>query len=102
MDDEVPVDELRQVVEQLHGVPATFVEIAEVDETFDGGVVWRGTVHVFALSDHPSGAKLAYAWSRRTDATRRKFKAILGVPPVHSAVMAVQTSIVEDQKKKQN
>jgi hypothetical protein len=30
-------------------------------------------VKVFALTGHPSGATRAYAWSYRTEGTRRKF-----------------------------
>lgn len=100
MDDDVSIDELRQAVEHMHGVPATYVESVDVDERFQGAVVWQGTVKVFALAGHPSGATRAYAWSHRTEGTRRKFKAVLGVPPVDSAVMAVRASIIADEKKK--
>ena len=71
MDDDVSVDELRQAVEHLHGVPATFIEAVEVDERFNGEVVWQGAVKVFALIGHPSGATRVYAWSYRTEGTRR-------------------------------
>jgi hypothetical protein len=36
-DDDVSIDELRQAVEHMHGVPARFVEAVEVDERFNGG-----------------------------------------------------------------
>ncbi len=62
----------------MHGVPARFVEVVEVDERFNGEIVWQGAVKVFALTGHPSGATRAYAWSYRTEGTRRKFKAVLG------------------------
>jgi len=102
MDDEVSIEELQKAVEHLHGVPASFVEAVDVDERFNGEIVWQGRVSVFALSGHPSGATRAYAWSHRTEGTRRKFKAVLGVPPVDSAVMAVRASIIADEKKTQN
>ena len=57
MDDDVSIDELRDAVENLHGVPAVFLEAVEVDERFDGQIVWQGTVKVFALIDHPSGRR---------------------------------------------
>jgi hypothetical protein len=88
-DDDVSIDELREAVEHMHGVPARFVEAVEVDERFKGEIVWQGAVKVFALIGHPSGAKLAYAWSYRTEGKRRKFKAVLGVPPVDGPVMGV-------------
>jgi hypothetical protein len=42
MGDDVSVDELQKTVEPVHGVPAQFVEAVEVDERFDGKVVWQG------------------------------------------------------------
>ena len=100
VDDEVSIDELREAVEHMHGVPATFVESVDVDERFQGAIVWQGSVKVFALANHPSGATRAYAWSHRTEGTRRKFKAVLGVPPVDGAVMAVRASIVAESRQK--
>ena len=102
MDDDVSVDELREAVEHMHGVPANYVETIEVDERFNGEVVWQGAVKVFALTGHPSGATRAYAWSYRTEGTRRKFKAVLGVPPVDGPVMAVRASILADVQKTKN
>jgi hypothetical protein len=37
--DDVSIDELRETVEHLRGVPARFVEAVEVDERFNGEVV---------------------------------------------------------------
>ncbi|MGO9835640.1 MAG: hypothetical protein ACLP1X_15650 [Polyangiaceae bacterium] len=99
MDDDVSVDELREAVEHLHGVPARFVETVEVDERFNGEVVWQGAVKVFALTGHPSGATKAYAWSLLVEGSRRKFKAVLGVPPVDGPVMAVRASILAEVQK---
>lgn len=102
-DDDVSVDELREAVEHMHGVPATYLETVEVDERFNGAPVWQGAVKVFALDKHPSGATRAYAWSVRVDGTaRRRFVAILGVPPVTDATMAVRASIMAAEQKKQN
>jgi len=67
LDDDVSVDELREAVEHMHGVPARFVEAVEIDERFNGEVVWQGAVKVFELTGHPSGATRAYAWSYRTE-----------------------------------
>ena len=46
MEDDVSIDELREEVEHMHGVPASYVEAGEV--------VWQGAVKVFALTGHPS------------------------------------------------
>ncbi len=113
IDDDVSTAELQKAVEHMHGVPAIYVESVDVDERFNGEIVWQGSVKVFALAGHPSGANLAYAWSHRTEETirrgegqirksRRRFMAVLGVPPVDSAVMAVRASILADEKKKTN
>ena len=102
MDDDVSIDELQKAVEYMHGVPARFIEAVEVDERFNGEVVWQGTVKVLALTAHPSGATRAYAWSFRTEGTRRKFKAVLGVLPVDGPVMAVRASILAEEQKKRS
>jgi hypothetical protein len=36
-DDDVSFDTLREAVEHLHSVPASYVETVEVDERFNGG-----------------------------------------------------------------
>jgi hypothetical protein len=102
MDDDVSIDELREAVEHMHGVPARYVETVEVDERFQRKPVWQGAVKVFALTGHPSGATTAYAWSVRTEGTRRRFVAILGVAPIDSAVMAVRASVLASEQKRQN
>ena len=102
MDDDVSIDELRQAVEYLHEVPASYVETVEVDERLNGEAVWQGAVKVFALKNHPSGATRAYAWSYLLEGTRRKFKAVLGLPPVDGPVMAVRASILAEMEKRNN
>ena len=103
MDDDVSIEELQKAVEHMYGVPAHFVEAVEVDERFNGEIVWQGAVKVFALFGHPSGAMRAYAWSVLTgEGTRRKFKAVLGVPPVDGPVMAVRASILAEEQKKRS
>jgi hypothetical protein len=102
-DDDVSIDELQRAVEYMHGVPARFVEAVELDERFNGEIVWQGAVKVFALTGHPSGATKAYAWSYVTTGTKRRFMAVLGLAPVDGPVMAVRASILaEDQKAQAN
>ena len=101
-DDDVSVDELREAIEHMHGALARFVEAVEVDERFDGKPVWQGTVKVFSLDKHPSGASRAYAWSFRTEGSKRRFVAILGVPPVTDAIMAVRAFVLAETRKKAN
>jgi hypothetical protein len=102
VDEDVSIDELREAVEHLHGVPARFIETVEVDERFNGEVVWHGAVKVFDVTGHASGATRAYAWSYLVEGTRRKFKAVLGVPPVDGPVMAVRASILAEKQNKRS
>ena len=53
-------------------------------------------MEVFALKGHPK-AGLAYAWSHETDTGGRRFVAVLGIPPVGSALDAVRASIAAER-----
>ncbi len=83
----------------MHGVPARFVEAVEVKEMHEGQTVWEGAVKVFDLVGHPK-AKRAYAWSHPTEGGKRKFIAVLGLPPVDGPTMAVRASILATVKTK--
>jgi len=48
-DDDVSIDELREAVEHMHGVPARYLETVEVDERFKGQVAWQGAVRPVPL-----------------------------------------------------
>ena len=92
---------LIDAIRHLHGCEARWVESVSVHETHEGKTVWEGDVQVFDLMEHPK-AKRAYAWSHATEGTRRRFVAVLGVPPVVDARTAVQASIVAQYKKTQS
>ena len=97
--DEAATGELKRAIETQHGGKATLVQSVHVDEQFQGKPVWRGTVHVFALSGHPT-AKRAYAWaSSREGSTKRRFFAVLHVPPIISPALAVR-AVVEPESRK--
>ena len=91
-------EELRGAVERLHDCRAIFREVVKVRETFQNETAWEGVVHVFDLEDHPE-ATTAYAWSSPTEGSdRRKFYAVLHIPPVDSPEAAVRASIVQDYR----
>lgn len=91
--------DLRRAVEGLHNCRASHREAVEVRETFQGQPVWEGIVHVFNLEGHPE-ATMAYAWSSPIEGSdRRKFYAVLAIPPVTSPAEAVRASIVADHRK---
>jgi hypothetical protein len=66
---------------------------------FGGETVWDGNVEVFDLNGHPKATR-AYAWAHDTDDPKkpRRQAAVLHIPPVTSAVMAVKAAILEEFK----
>ncbi len=93
-------EELKKAVERLHSCTAQLIEAVEVEEAFQGQTVWEGVVHVFEIKGHPT-AKRAYSWSSPIEgSTKRKFFAVLHVPPVASAQDAVRAAIVQEYKTK--
>ena len=97
---EVEASEIKKAVERLHGCSASIREIAQVKEEFHGQIVWEGIVYVFGLTGHPQ-ANICYAWSSPIEGSeKRKFYAVLNIPPVDSPLKAVQASIVQDHRNK--
>lgn len=78
---EVATSKLKKAVEAQHGCTATLVQSVPVTETFGDKTVWEG-VHVFKIDGHPQANK-AYAWSSPVeDGDKRRFFAVLHLPPV--------------------
>jgi len=99
--DDAGLPALVEAIRHLHGCEGTWVESVPVVETFHGTIVWSGEVQVFTLVGHPSAA-MAYAWSEATTGTKRRFFAVLHVPPIDSAQRAIQGSIVADIKARRS
>lgn len=98
---EASAEDLKAAVESQHGGTATLLKAVPVKEMTGDKVVWEGVVHVFGLKDHPKATR-AYAWSHAIDGSdKRRFYAVLGVPPVNSAADAVRAAIVADAKSSQ-
>ena len=94
----MPDDRLRKTVELMHGGKATFVQFVPVRETFGGDTVWEGAVHVFDLVGHPTATR-AYAWSSPIEgSTKRRYFAMLHLPPVDSPRTAVRLAIAAQQQ----
>ena len=88
--------QLKQAVESQHGCTAMHIQSLPVKETFDGKTVWEGIVHIFKVHGHPQAHK-AYAWSFPIEGSdKRRFFAVLHVPPVTSPVEAVRAAIVAE------
>ncbi len=95
---EVNAAELKRAVESQHGCTATLAQSVPVKETFGGKTVWEGVVHVFRVDGHPK-AKKAYAWSSPIEGSdKRRFFAVLHLPPITSPVEAVRAAIVAESK----
>lgn len=90
--------DLATAVERQHGGRATFAQSVPVAEAFEGQPVWEGVVHVFDLANHPKATR-AYAWSSPIEGSdRRRFYAVLHVPPITSPTDAVRAAIVSDYR----
>jgi len=92
-------NELRLAVERLHNCKATHVEDIAVIEKFGDQTVWSGSVSVFKIEGNPK-ATICYAWSSPIEgSTKRRFYAVLRVPPIDSPEKAVRASIIQDFNK---
>jgi hypothetical protein len=90
--------DLKTAVERLHDCKASFIEDVVVVEKFGDKTVWSGTVSVFDIQGHPKATR-AYAWSSPIEgSTKRRYYAVLHIPPVDSPERAVRASIVQDRK----
>jgi hypothetical protein len=92
------VEDLKRAVEHLHHCKASFLEDVAVVEMFGKETVWGGVVSVFEIKGHPQATK-CYSWSSPIEgSTKRKYYAVLHIPPVDSPEKAVRASIVHDQR----
>lgn len=94
------VEELANVIRQLHGCEAVHVETVPVQEVFQGKTVWQGEVEVFNIRGHPK-ARRCYAWAHATgeDDKGKRYVAVLELPPVDSAQKAVRAAIIDEARK---
>ena len=86
------IERLQRVIQRLHGADSKWLYSIPVLDTFEGEVVWEGTVERFELLNHPE-AKYCYAWSD-FDPQQEHLDAFLQVPPVKTAKDAVRMHIV--------
>lgn len=96
---DILLSNLRKTVEGMHNCTASYHKTVYVNETFKDQVVWEGDIYIFAIEGHPE-AKLCYTWSSPVDGSdKRRFYAVLHIPPVESAVDAVRASIVSEYRE---
>jgi hypothetical protein len=93
------LEELKDVIQKLHGAEATHRESVPVKEVFNGQTLWDGVVEVFELHGHPKSERV-YAWSHETDDPDkpRCHVTVLHGGGIMSAVDAVRAVIVQEFK----
>jgi hypothetical protein len=93
------LQELREVIHDLHGAEATYVQSVSVIETHNGETLWEGVVEVFDLIGHPKANRI-YAWSHDADDPKhpKRHITVLHIPPVVSPQTAVQAVILQEYK----
>ena len=90
------IEELRDVVQKLHGVKATHRASIPVKETWNGKTIWDGVVEVFDLHGHPQ-TDTAYAWLHDTgDPANPLPVTVLHIDPALSPAKAVRAFIVQE------
>jgi hypothetical protein len=98
MDNINEIEDIKQAVERLHNCKASYIEDIAVIENFGDETVWSGIVHVFKIEGNPKADK-CYAWSSPIKgSTKKRYYAVLHIPPVDSPEKAVRASIVQDSK----
>ena len=92
------IERLQMVIRHLHKCEPTHLESIHVEDEWNSAIVFSAEVELFALSGHPK-AKRCYSWSYGEP---EEFITILELPPVKSALDAVQIGIAHqvNQAKK--
>ena len=88
---ELPLAGFLEAIEKTHGSRAEYAKRQRILVLFQGKVVWRGEVLVFALLNHPT-AKTCYAWS-----VDGRVTAVLHEGAVDSPGAAVRAAIAAEQ-----
>jgi hypothetical protein len=71
-------------------------EVVPVSETFQGPPVWQGVVPVFEVAGQPTATHCS-AWSSPIEGNdKRRFLAVLHIPPITSAQDAARAAIVQE------
>lgn len=91
------IEFLADAIQKLHDCAATYVETVPVVERFQGQTVWQGKVEVFELA-RPAKARFCYAWGFEDDSGVMKAVTVLSLPPIDSALKAVQAFVASTVK----
>src|ERR1700757_3533660 len=94
---EVFPDQLKQAVEYQYGGIAKHIQSVPAHESRNGRTIWNGAVQIYDLTDSPSGATRAYAWSYGLEDGRRRIFALLHGGSVTGPREAVRAAIVTEK-----
>ena len=89
---------LQNAIRKLHNVDSDYLESVPILEKFGNKTVWQGLVYVFRLKGHPQSDKCYVWYSDNTETGKRKYYAVLHIPPIDSPEKAVRASIVHDYR----
>ena len=96
--EEAAPDDLKTAVERMHDCKALLVQSVPVKEGFGDNTVWEGVVHIFKIYGNHKATE-AYAWSSPIEGSdKRRFFAVLHVPPITSPADAVRAAIVAEHR----
>src|ERR1700687_5997321 len=100
MNSQTIIRDLEQAIEGMHHCKARLAQSLPVRERHGEARGWEGVVHVFDVAGHPKATR-AYAWSSQIEGSdKRRFFAVLHMPPVTSPAEAVRAAIVAEQRVK--
>jgi hypothetical protein len=91
------IEIIQRAVENTLGGPVSHLETVSVAESFRGQVIWKGIVEVFKVNTPPPDK--AYGWVVAGKDGTNDFVAVLGVPPINTALDAVRVWLIGDSKK---
>ncbi len=91
------ITELQRAIRQLHGCESVHTKSVTVTETFQGKVLWEGSVEVFRLLNHKK-TDTAYAWACLDESKRAQFITVLKITPVDTPERAVKALIASRLK----
>jgi len=92
------LEALRRVIREQHGCESRHLRTVPIIEMFAGVIVFDGPVEMFELIGHPA-ARRCYAFQLDYDGHRSRSFALLELPPIESALKAVQVAVAEGSHK---
>lgn len=92
------LEKLRSIIREQYGVRCGHLRSESITDSVGGTTVWQGVVEVFKCI---GGRKpvLIYAWVRNSEDGGRRYMAMLGKPPIRTALDAVRAAIAAPHQR---